>query len=171
MIFKFWIRSSDRVGCCHLYSAFSFSIPTSGNVDVSRWSPSCSPWVFNFPMILSISSSISYSKNTMVKFSSTVSIINTWFIELEWEMISLDSNGNWLLSNCSHQCFFFINSDLSAVMNSPGLISIIIAATSTDSSVRIFALKSDSMINNIPEWEVHKSSIASIVSIWVRAIN
>jgi 5'-3' exonuclease len=44
-------------------------------------------------------------------------------------------------------------------------------ATSTHSFVRIFAFLGNSMISNIPERHIHKSSSASVISIWMRAIN
>jgi len=144
--------SSNGIWGSHLDSAFSLSISRSFNVNVSTGSPSGSPGIFNFKVVLSVKSSISDCQHSVVEIGSAVTSINTTLIKLEGEVIGLNSNRNWVKSNSSSQSKFTVNSNFSAVADCPNLICNIVFASGTNSFVRIFLFSSNSIIFNVEEW-------------------
>lgn len=165
------IRSSEREWWHLLDSTFSFSVTVPFNQNVALKPPSGTPWVFNSVIFLSIHLTISDSKDTVIKFSSAKSWVNTSLIKLERQMISLDCDGNWLLSNRGHKGKLFAGSDINTVRNCPGFVLIGVTTRSANSSVWISWFQSNSMILDIIECQIHESTITSMVSVACWTIN
>lgn len=163
--------SSNGVGSSHLDTTFSFTVSVSLDVDESLISPSVSPRVLDFVVLLSAEASVSDGKDSVVKVGSAVSCVDSALVELEGKVVSLDGNWNGGLGNCSQQAVLFINGDLSAVTDGPGLISSSVFAGWSNSLVWVLALSGNSVILDVEEGKVHQTTSATIVSIWVGAVN
>jgi len=167
------IRSSNRVGGCHLDSTFSSSISSIFNQNISFHTPFLPPRIFDFVIFFTFLSSVSNSQNTMIKFFSTVSRINSRFVKLEGGVIGFNSNRDWSEGNCSFESLLWVNCNLWAITNGPGFISfsIIMAFNAKNAFIRIFSLCRNSMISNIKKWLIHQATQASIILVAMRTIN
>ena len=150
------VWSSIWEWCSHLNSTFSFPISCSSNHNVSTHSPTSSPWIFHLEVVLSIVATITHCEHSVIQICSTVSIVNSWLVQLEGKVICL--NGNWcgLLVDASHQINFLVNSNFCAITNGPNFISfLLVVAWTSNSSVRIFFFFGNSIILHVEEGEVH----------------
>ncbi len=166
------ITSCDWEWGNFLDTAFSFSVSVSLDQDVSLDAPSSSPGVLDSVIFLSVFFSVSDCQNTVVKSCSAHSWVNTTLVQLEGKMISFNGDWNWLLGNWSNQSLLLEWGDISTVWNSPGLVTVwVVVAWSTDSSVWVLWLSSNSVVFDIPEGLVHQTSVATVVSISWWAVN
>jgi hypothetical protein len=133
-----------------------------GNSDVSRFSPDFSPRVFDDPSFRGVSN----KGNSVVKRLFTVREDS---FRVELEVIGINSDGNWLLGNGDGE---LVNISLGNIMVRWDFeISSLDFASSRDWVVWVFVFSGDSVFFNIFESVVHKSSIASLVSVGWWAVN
>ena len=70
------------------------------------------------------------------------------------------------MSNSGKESLLILGSNLSAVLDGPGLLGgLIIVACSSNSLVGIGLLLSNAVIHNVEEGKVHEAAIASLVAI------
>jgi len=123
-----------------------------GHLDVSSITPSTVPAVLNEPVVRTILSSISNDKDTVVEITlDTVSaagsfIVDTTGVELEALLGGINSNGDWLLSNCSLEGSLIIRSDSLVARNGSSVWCLGLAGLVISKSVWPGSLRDDSLV-------------------------
>ena len=107
----------------------------------------------------------------MIKLGSTVSRVDTSLVKLEADVVGLDGNRDGLLVDGGHQSFLGVDGHIGAVLQGSSLFGVIVLAFSLDSLVGVLRLKGDAIVDDVVEGIVHKTTIASIVSVGVRAVD
>jgi len=94
---------------------------------------------------------------------------NSTSVQLEDGLIGFNGNGDWLLSHSSSQGWWRLWSHINeaSVLHSNGEC----LASSIVSSIWIGILCSDTVVSGIFKGHVHKSTTATIVSVWLGAVN
>lgn len=144
---------------------------TKGELDISIQSPSTSPGVLGKPISAGGIRVISSQEDSVVKIG-LASIINTMAVELEQDTRSIDSNRDWLVLNGGGKLFAvsFINLNVRGQWLILGG-SRLLVALSLVSLVWIAGSIFDGVIEDISIGPLDNSSVASVVSVSVGAIN
>jgi len=141
------------------------------NADVTLLTPRGTPGVLDNPVVLTSISTITNSEDTVVELSTARGIIkDTRGVELEGELVSLDSNGDGSESYSAEE-IVLITLDGGLVTReldngSAGL------ARAINTSVRVSSLGADTIVLENPlESRVHETTVAAFVTSGTSTVN
>lgn len=144
---------------------------SSGKSEESFLTPWGTPWVLKGPVVSQFGiSAVTYNQNTVVEVSTAWGWVdNTTSVELEDHLVSFDGNGDWSLLDCSFHLWWAVGSNISVslVLDSDGEF----LARATLSSVWVSSFGGDTVVSNVLEGVVHKTTIATQVTVWLGAVN
>ena len=107
------------------------------NFDISIISPTSTPGVLDKEVVNSVLSTITNSKDTMVKLSTATLGEDTWGIGLEGSLIGFDGNWNGLFYEGSFQLSSGVCWDISVAGNFTNTLGLDVFASTINSSVGI----------------------------------
>ena len=143
-------------------SALSVSLSVTDHLDVSLVSPTGSPRVSDEVVVVRSLSSVSDGNDSVVELGGAASLEDSTFVELEPHRSSVDGNTDWLLTDGSNKSLF--TSDLNVSVSSESVSGLNVLLTgSITSRVRVSLLGGDSVVDDVLESIVHKTSVTSFV--------
>jgi len=107
----------------------------------------------------------------VIELLTTVRGDDSTGIMLEYEIVSLNGNRDWVLVKSSLQLGWRVGSHISIILNRARALSLVVRASPLDSFVWVCSLKLQWGSLDVSEGVVHKTTIATHVSSGSSAVN
>jgi hypothetical protein len=143
----------------------------SGESDVSLLSPSSTPGVLDDPEVFSVLGSITNGEDTMVEGSSTESLEDSSVVELPSKGSGINSNGDWSNVEGFNQGSWGVDRNILEGFDLELGISGGVVASSVGSGVWVGSFSVHLGTLSVLEGEIHKTTLASVVSEGSGAVN
>jgi hypothetical protein len=159
-------------GRSHKDTAFATGLGgTSLNKNVTIHTPVRAPRVLDLVVVSAIKSTVTNSKDTVVKIGTASASKNTTRVELESGLVSLDGNRDGLLNKGRHKSFIRVllhigvRGDLQLGVVARGVVLAVTILASGTGGVRVVRLGAKTAVVLDPlEGIVHKTTIASVIT-------